>query len=167
MTAIGFKTEPAIIYRLSLCVCLVYIIAEFIQCFTACTREDWILFGSHMDRQTRTGDRELVKSRKMTCKSQVLPWWLERGEVKTTEKNALAPVGLSTFLSYTSRSSHVCRCDAFVVELKRYAQYLIWFGKGQMVLTGCSCSYFLQLGAPGASLALPGHNIGHRNSKHH
>jgi hypothetical protein len=43
------------------------------------------------------GDRELVKSRKMTCKSQVLPWWLERGEVKTTEKNALAPVGLPTF----------------------------------------------------------------------
>jgi hypothetical protein len=40
-----------------------------------------------MDRQARTGDTVLVKSREMTGggKSQTLPWWLGGGGVKTTE----------------------------------------------------------------------------------
>ncbi len=38
-----------------------------------------------MDRQARTGNTVLVKSREMTGRSQTLPWWLWEGGVKTTE----------------------------------------------------------------------------------
>ncbi len=41
---------------------------------------------NHMDRQARTGDTVLVKSREMTGRSQTLKWWLGGGRVKTTEK---------------------------------------------------------------------------------
>ncbi len=37
-----------------------------------------------MDRQARTGDTVLIKSREMTGRSQTLPWWLEGEGVKTT-----------------------------------------------------------------------------------
>ncbi len=48
---------------------------------------------NHMDRQARTSDTVLVKSRKMTGRSQTLPWWLGRGGIKTTEnKIKLAPL---------------------------------------------------------------------------
>ncbi len=59
-------------------------------------REDWILRGprlssfwlsqnlyNHVDRQARTGDIVLVKSREMTGRSQTLPWRLGGGGVKT------------------------------------------------------------------------------------
>jgi hypothetical protein len=39
----------------------------------------------HMDRQARTGDTVLVKSREMTGRTQTLPWWLGGGGVKTTD----------------------------------------------------------------------------------
>jgi hypothetical protein len=46
---------------------------------------------NHMDRQTRTCDTVLVKNRELTGRSQTLPWWVEGGGVKTTEKqNTLA-----------------------------------------------------------------------------
>ncbi len=61
-------------------------------------REDWILRGpssssfwvprnlsNHMDRQARTHDTVLVKSREMTGRSQTLPCWLGGEGVKTTE----------------------------------------------------------------------------------
>ncbi len=38
-----------------------------------------------MDRQARTGDTALVKSREMTGRSQTLPWWLGGEGIKTTE----------------------------------------------------------------------------------
>jgi hypothetical protein len=40
---------------------------------------------NHMDRRVRTGDTVLVKRREMTGRTQTLPWWLGREEVKTTE----------------------------------------------------------------------------------
>jgi hypothetical protein len=47
-----------------------------------------------MDRQARTGDRVLVKSREMTGMNQTLPWWLGGEGVKTTEiKIHIGPVG--------------------------------------------------------------------------
>jgi hypothetical protein len=42
---------------------------------------------NHMDRQARTGETVLDKSREMTGRSQTLPWWLGGGGVKTTEKS--------------------------------------------------------------------------------
>jgi hypothetical protein len=39
----------------------------------------------HMDRQARTSDTVLVKSREMTGRSQTLPRWLGKGGEKTTE----------------------------------------------------------------------------------
>jgi hypothetical protein len=38
-----------------------------------------------MDRQARTDDTVLVKTREMTGRSKTLPWWLGGGGVKTTE----------------------------------------------------------------------------------
>jgi hypothetical protein len=36
-------------------------------------------------RQARTGNAVLVNSREMTGRTQILPWWLGEGRVKTTE----------------------------------------------------------------------------------
>ncbi len=49
-----------------------------------------------MDRQTRTGDTVLVKSREVTGRSQILPWWLGGEGVKTTEIKIqyIGPVGI-------------------------------------------------------------------------
>jgi hypothetical protein len=44
----------------------------------------------HMDWHAHTDDTVLVKCREMTGWSQTLPWWMEGGGVKTTEKNASA-----------------------------------------------------------------------------
>jgi hypothetical protein len=49
---------------------------------------------NYMDRQARTRDTVLVRCREMTDRSQTLPWWLEGGGVKTTEKNASAQLVL-------------------------------------------------------------------------
>ncbi len=38
-----------------------------------------------MDRQAHTGDTVIVKSREMTGRSRILPWWLGREGVKTTQ----------------------------------------------------------------------------------
>ncbi len=40
---------------------------------------------NHMDRQSRTADLVLVKTREMAGRSQTLPWWLGGGEEKTAE----------------------------------------------------------------------------------
>ncbi len=44
-----------------------------------------------MDRQVRTGDTVLVKSREMTGRIQTLSWWLRGGGVKTTENKIRLP----------------------------------------------------------------------------
>jgi hypothetical protein len=38
-----------------------------------------------MDRQARTGDAMLVKSRAITGRNQTLLWWLKGGRLQTTE----------------------------------------------------------------------------------
>ncbi len=43
-----------------------------------------------MIRKARTGDTVSVKSREMTGRSQILPWWLWRKGVKTTENKILS-----------------------------------------------------------------------------
>jgi hypothetical protein len=47
----------------------------------------------HWDKQARTVDTVLVKSREMTGRTQTLPWWLKEEGVKTTEnKKNIGPV---------------------------------------------------------------------------
>jgi hypothetical protein len=47
-----------------------------------------------MDRQARTGDTELVKSREMTGRSQILPWWMVEEDKDDRKQNILAPFAL-------------------------------------------------------------------------
>ncbi len=44
-----------------------------------------------MDRQSRTGDTVLVKSREMTGRTHTLQWWLEGDRAKTTENKIHCP----------------------------------------------------------------------------
>jgi hypothetical protein len=46
-----------------------------------------------MDKQARTGDTVLVKSKEMTGRIQTLPWWLGGEGVKTTENKMHLLVG--------------------------------------------------------------------------
>jgi hypothetical protein len=51
-------------------------------------------FSNNMDRQARTRDTVLVKSREMTGRSQTLPWWRGEGGVKDDRKQYVsAPLG--------------------------------------------------------------------------
>jgi hypothetical protein len=50
-----------------------------------------------MDRQARTGDTVLVKSREMTGRSQILLWWQGGGGAKTTENKILWPCWLGLY----------------------------------------------------------------------
>ncbi len=51
------------------------------------------------DWQACTGDTVLAKSREMTGMTQTMLLWLGGGGVKTTEKNALAPMAAAHVLS--------------------------------------------------------------------
>jgi hypothetical protein len=53
-----------------------------------------------MDRQARTRDTVLVKSREMTGRSHTLPWWLEAAGVKTTENKIPWPRWLPSSLTH-------------------------------------------------------------------
>jgi len=61
--------------------------------YSVCSSSFWLprKVSYHMDRQARTGDSVLVKSREMTGRSQSLPGWLGKGEVKTTENKTHWP----------------------------------------------------------------------------
>ncbi len=61
---------------------------------------------NYMDRQARNRDTVLVSCREMTGRSQTLPWWLERGKVKTTEKS-IGQFGIA----------HVCVMSRYVIRL--------------------------------------------------
>jgi hypothetical protein len=55
----------------------------------------------HMDRQARTSDTVLVKSREMTCRTQTLRWWLEGEWVKTTENKIHQPRSFCSTSTYS------------------------------------------------------------------
>jgi hypothetical protein len=70
---------------------------------------------NHMDRQARTGDTVLVKSREMTGRSQTLPWWLKgRGGKDDRKQNTLATLACTNSNDFNqdiwslSREHHDC-----------------------------------------------------------
>ncbi len=68
---------------------LFYFIFFFFNSGVLRTRKDsfWLPRNllNHMDRQARTSDTLLVKSRELTGRSQTLLWWLDGGGMKTAE----------------------------------------------------------------------------------
>jgi hypothetical protein len=74
-----------------------------------------------MDRQARTGDTELVKSREMTGWSQTLPWWLVEEGVKTTENKIQRPPCQPLFAGLLQAIKiHLCPAFLFFEEMENY-----------------------------------------------
>jgi hypothetical protein len=63
-----------------------------------------------MDRQGRTGDTLLVKSREMTGRTQTLPRWLRGEEVKTTE-NEISEVRKNGKIERSVKTVRECSDD--------------------------------------------------------
>ncbi len=107
-----------------------------------------------MDRQARTTDTVLVKSREMKGRSQTLPWWLWDGGVKTTENKIhwlrwvsaifanFCPIFLLYFKAIPSILLHCKEMNAELVQCKSAKLVPIYLCY-QIISRSCSLTKFL------------------------